>query len=204
LGVLTTVASQAARWEAGLRHLAAYAAEYGNADVPARLRADDGFRLGQWVWYQRAERRRGRLSPEREARLEAAGIAWNGRHAHLLRLVEMLEARFAADGGTATAGLLGRDMCADGMDLAPTLRRAYRAGKIDDDLIRRAEAAGFRWTGREAWIARGEAEMAAWRAAGHDGPVSARVITPSGFRLGDWVRRQRRAAAEQRWDADGA
>jgi hypothetical protein len=46
----------------------------GQARVLRGYRDDDGFRLGEWGTRQRANRARDRLSSERRARLEAAGL----------------------------------------------------------------------------------------------------------------------------------
>ncbi|UOG23821.1 helicase associated domain-containing protein (plasmid) [Gordonia amicalis] len=63
-----------------MAHLHRYAAEHCSSSPP-RNATIDGFAIGQWVVNRRAEYRRGRLSPERIARLETGfpGWVWNVR-----------------------------------------------------------------------------------------------------------------------------
>jgi hypothetical protein len=74
-------------WEAQLARLAAYKAEHGDCNVPARWAEDP--RLGSWVVMQRHLKRRldrgepsGGMTAERAARLTALGVAWEGTKAH--------------------------------------------------------------------------------------------------------------------------
>lgn len=54
-----------------------YAREHGNVDVPRSYRSESGMRLGHWCSTRRHEHRKGRLSVERIAALEAVpGWRW--------------------------------------------------------------------------------------------------------------------------------
>ena len=61
----------------GLAQLAAYVAKNGHGRVPYNHATAEGFKLGRWVARRRAVRKMGRLSPEREAELTAAGMVWD-------------------------------------------------------------------------------------------------------------------------------
>jgi hypothetical protein len=65
------------RWEEGLRLLASFAAREGHANVPWE-QLEDGFPLGKWVGAKRAQHRRGSMTRQRAARLEAVpGWIWD-------------------------------------------------------------------------------------------------------------------------------
>jgi superfamily II DNA or RNA helicase len=66
-------------WEEGFSRLQRFTERVGDARVPTSYEGGDGYRLGTWVKEQRRMYRQGRLSAEREARLEALpGWTWGG------------------------------------------------------------------------------------------------------------------------------
>jgi superfamily II DNA or RNA helicase len=67
-------------WERGFAHLEAYSKAEGHCRVPQDHETSDGFGLGSWVSNQR--RKRSKLSPDHERRLEALpGWIWDTRTA---------------------------------------------------------------------------------------------------------------------------
>ena len=64
-----------ATWEAAFDLLLDYKTEHGHVNVPGKRRRE-GVALGTWVRTQRRENLLGRMSPERHAKLEAAGFRW--------------------------------------------------------------------------------------------------------------------------------
>lgn len=73
----------AAAWERGYAKLIRYAAEHGDAS-PTGAITIDGFRVGEWVQYQRAQYHRGRLASDRIEKLEAIP-QWQWRATHSVR-----------------------------------------------------------------------------------------------------------------------
>ncbi len=84
-----------AKWEQGFERLTQYLEHEGDARVP-RSHEENGFRLGQWVGVQRGLFGRGKLDPERAARLAAlpgwtwdpSQAKWDEGFARLLSFVE--------------------------------------------------------------------------------------------------------------------
>jgi hypothetical protein len=66
----------AAQFTRGLAALRAYVEDNGHGRVLRTHRTPDGFRLGEWVNSRRYERRKGKLTAESIARLDAAGMEW--------------------------------------------------------------------------------------------------------------------------------
>jgi hypothetical protein len=65
-----------AGWEEGFSYLKAYKEREGHCRVP-QSQKEHGFRLGQWVSVQRADK----PSEERQRRLEELGFVWDPREA---------------------------------------------------------------------------------------------------------------------------
>ncbi len=65
------------KWEEGFPHLEAFVKEHGHCRVPQAYKTADGFKLGTWVGNRRMDQRKGKLSPERRARLDALGFVWS-------------------------------------------------------------------------------------------------------------------------------
>ena len=64
-------------WEEGFKRLQRYVEEHKT--IPKQsYREPDGYRLGRWVTKQRSKGNRGKLTPERKARLESVeGWVWD-------------------------------------------------------------------------------------------------------------------------------
>ncbi len=66
-------------WRTGYEHAEAYFKANGDTNVPRKYICSDGYALGAWAAAQRRARKTGKLSPEREKRLDALGFAWDIR-----------------------------------------------------------------------------------------------------------------------------
>lgn len=64
-------------WRTGLAEARAYHAEHGDLDVRKGHLTPSGHRLGDWLNSRRLERRKGLLSADRIAALDALGIEWD-------------------------------------------------------------------------------------------------------------------------------
>tara|TARA_Y100000588_G_scaffold92866_1_gene100423 strand:- start:4506 stop:5633 length:1128 start_codon:yes stop_codon:yes gene_type:complete len=71
-------AIEEAQWKEGFEKLLKYVEEHGDALVPTKYKDLDGYRLGSWISRQRETYGRGKLAPERKARLESVeGWVWD-------------------------------------------------------------------------------------------------------------------------------
>lgn len=72
--------ARADKWEEGYQQTAEYADRHGTARVPFSYKTNDGYQLGSWVNTQRVNYAQGKLSPERQHRLESLrGWVWRTR-----------------------------------------------------------------------------------------------------------------------------
>ena len=74
---------RAENWKAGYDHLLEYQKEHGNVNVPRNyVCKKDGYRLGNWVMYQRqiqnGKKRKTSLSREQILAMKEIGFQWNG------------------------------------------------------------------------------------------------------------------------------
>ena len=75
--VYTRKYQQRAGWAEKFMLLQSYKAKHGNCLIPVRHVTTTGVKLGNWVRDQRTARRKNRIDPERERRLESEGFVWN-------------------------------------------------------------------------------------------------------------------------------
>ncbi len=65
-------------WQQGLAAARQYRAEHGDLGIPSGYVTSDGLALGSWIYNRRAEKRKGKLAPDRVAQLEALpGWTWD-------------------------------------------------------------------------------------------------------------------------------
>lgn len=128
-----------ARWEQMYQALADFKARKGHCSVP---RGDpEHARLAEWLGTQRGKQRRGTLFPDRLAKLETLGLAWDPHY-------ETWEDRFRE----LTAFKMQHGHCdvdcAEHRELVSWLgeqRRTKRRGKLSPDRLVRLEALGVVW-----------------------------------------------------------
>jgi superfamily II DNA or RNA helicase len=207
------------RWSEAFDHLTAFAIEHGNATVPQGFVTADGFHLGSWVSIQRVLHRRGSLSNEKVALLEAEpGWTWRPHESRWQQGFGRLRA-YVDESGSADVPQDFVD--AEGFALGRWVtkqRSAQARGRLE--LGRRellAAMPGWRWSILdEAWTD-GFTRLRRY-VDQHGNPlVPTAFVDDDGFRLGAWVHNQvtwktqgrmgtdRQAALEglPGWDWDG-
>jgi len=134
------------KWEEGFRHLEDFITREGSAAVAVPYVEDDGFRLGQWTAVQRYQHAHGKLSVERVRRLESQpGWAWDMVAARQQDAMTCLRA-FVAREGHARVPVAHVEGAFPLGSWAMDRRRAYRSGKLDDQVAQElGSLPGRRW-----------------------------------------------------------
>lgn len=184
-------AVSAERFAVGLAELRSFVAAHGHARVPARYDAPSGYRLGQWCWWLRGRERTGKLPTYRLAILDALGFPWHPRDAGFERgLAEFTEARRVGPLPAITPS---------GFNLArwiKSMRGLGAAGELDPERTMALDATGFQWQEPDHEARRFTAGLAALDdlvAEGSGAWVPSQVVTAAGFRIGCWLRDERKA-----------
>jgi superfamily II DNA or RNA helicase len=184
------------QWEYGFRHAEEYLSETGHARIPGDYRSPNGFRLGQWAGVQRLNNSKGKLSPDRKARLDGLpGWVWDRYSTQWERGYEHASAYGREVGNTVVPALYKSP---DGFPLGHWVRvqaRTYHAGNLSPERRERLEALpGWVWRQRESkW----DKCFRLFRAFVEDRGSTAvpRDHHEEGVGLLAWVKNQRRAFA---------
>ena len=65
------------KWNEGIESLKQYKAQHNSMMVPVSFKTSNGFLLGRWVSHARGNKKKGNLSKERIAQLDALGFIWD-------------------------------------------------------------------------------------------------------------------------------
>ena len=134
-------------WRQGIEGCRAYRATYGHLRVPLAFRSGDGFPLGQWLNYRRAigRSRRGQLTGEQIAELDALGMVWHAYAEDWQRGIEACRAYKNANGHLRVPKA---HVAADGFRLGGWLgnrRHARKTNRLSPDRIKELDALGMVW-----------------------------------------------------------
>lgn len=190
-------------WARGLEAAKRYRQEFGDLQVPAGYKDETGFALGNWLKNVKARQRDGALDADQTAALEALGVVWNATDAKWERFYAEAAAYFERHSNLAFPK---KYVTESGVRLGAWLenqRAAYLKGELSPDKIQRLEAIGMEWGGRNErqWQEAYAAAKCYYLSHG-DLNVPYDYATPEGFRLGQWVVRQRMACKGRFSDKD--
>ncbi|MFC8383572.1 Helicase associated domain protein [Nocardia sp. NPDC057272] len=191
------------QWEQNFLVLEAYSQENGHARVPKSF-VIDGHRLGQWVGIQRASFSKRTLARDRVQRLQALPLwswdpiadQWETSFARLTAYVqEHGHARVLKSYADQSGSNLG--------SWVGTQRSRYAKGAMDAEQQRRLEALpGWCWNQLDVQWEAGHAQLAAFVEHHGHARVPVSYVDPTGHRLGQWCKVQRRAKTNGGLDAD--
>ena len=179
-------------WQRGLESAQKYHDAHGNLMVPGKYTDPEGYPLGQWIIKTRQQRLNDRLKDERIAQLDEIGMVWSVFDVKWEKAFALAVAYYEQNGNlnmsrsyvTATGEKLG---C-----WVANQQWAYQKGKLSDDQIMRLERIGMYWGNRNdrQWN-EGYQEAKRYFDAHGDLKVPGDYVSPNGYNLGNWVKRQR-------------
>ena len=181
-------------WQRGLESAQKYYEAHGSLMVPGKYTDPEGYPLGQWVIKTRQQRLNDRLKDERIAQLDEIGMVWSVFDVKWEKAYALAAAYYEQNGDlnmprsyvTATGEKLG---C-----WVANQQWAYQKEKLSDDQIMRLERIGMYWGNRNdrQWN-EGYQEAKRYFEAHGDLKVPVDYVSPGGYALGKWVKRQRYA-----------
>ncbi|CAJ1400036.1 unnamed protein product [Effrenium voratum] len=184
-------------FETGYQELLAFLGQDGHVTMPRHIVTANNFRLGQWVWRQRQQRRAGKLSQGQIQRLDSLAFVWHlPEHKWQLGFEELVaytreHGNTQVPAGYKTAGGFGLRRWVN------VQRWAKSAGKLSEERAQRLNSLDFVWgkstvSLTQRWE-RGFEELVAYTQEHGHAQVPAGYKTAGGFGLGRWVSTQRRA-----------
>ncbi len=133
----------------------------------------NGLAIQSWVRNQRYAQRKGLLSAERFAALDALGMNWNGRNTWWVRWVEQLETFYQNNGHLR---IPSKGELAQLSVRVSLFRQLIIRGKASDDLVVRLRAINFPETKEEASWQYAIAGLRKWKEANPVVPISPRAL----------------------------
>jgi superfamily II DNA or RNA helicase len=182
----TLVAETTESWMFWYGLLQAFVKEHGHCRVRADYVTADGYRLGGWVSDQR--KRRGTISEERKARLNALSFVWEPLGNQWEEGFQNLQA-FVKEHGHCSVPL--RYKSADGYGLGEWVSTQRRQERIPEERKQRLDALGFVWDALEDQWQTGFEHLEAFAKEHGHFNVPKKHTTADGYRLGLWVVVQR-------------
>ena len=183
-----------AAWEHGLEEARKFREQFGNLQVPAKYKTKNDYPLGKWINNARKRRNDGKLTEERIRQLDQLGMTWSVFDAKWEQGYA-LAMSYAAEHGNLNVPV--NYTTEEGEKLGAWIlnqRAAYTKEMLSQDQIGRLEEIGIYWGNRNdrQWNEVYQAAKRYFEANGNlDVPVA--YVSPEGYALGKWVRRQQYA-----------
>jgi len=187
-------------WMECLAALREYAKREGNTFVPRTYFTKYGYNLGTWVTSRRRDFKLGKLSFEKQKLLEQIhGWVWDTVEDAWQEGLRHLQEYIKQEGTTV---LPAKYITEDGYKLESWVvrqRAEYRRGKLPPERKKAFDQVpGWTWDTNESIWQKGFAHLRDYIKAKGDALVPATYKTENGFRLGQWVRVNRKAIQERR------
>ncbi|MCD8109559.1 MAG: helicase associated domain-containing protein, partial [Clostridiales bacterium] len=194
------------QWDKYFEQVKQYYQLHGNLSIPKTYEVD-GLKLGNWLSHQKSAYRAGRLSERRSGKLREIGIhkeigSWEYKVVLVRKYLQEHK-----------IGYIPQDVVVEGVWLGKWLavqRKALEAGKLKPEQVKLLTGIPMRTKNEELWEKAYEQACAYYKTYG-DLNISRGYVTDTGYRLGNWVSRQRQLRREghlsdeqvQRLDAIG-
>ena len=177
------------QWEQGFDELHAYKKDNGHCAVPTKYQTSNGFKLGQWVYVQRREKRK--VTDDRVHRLDNLGFIWNAFNERWESGFRELKAYKNSHGNCFVKR---RYKSPTGFSLGSwcgTQRQEKEKERLDKGQIKRLDDVGFIWEPKAEKWERGFAELVVYKRDNNHCLVPSSYKTSKGVALGSWVLWQR-------------
>jgi hypothetical protein len=191
-------------WEKRYDEARQYYLKYGSLNLPTEAipsgsAGEQADRLSRWLTVQRKKRREGKLTAEQIRLLDELGMAWSFEDAWEVGYEHAKQ--HAARYGSCNAP--GKYIAPDGYGLGTWIanqRNSYnnptRWHELTDKQIKALEELGMVWSPNEEAWKRGYRHALSYYEKHGDVVIPATYVTPDGYKLGEWVRSQRRQSAK--------
>jgi hypothetical protein len=175
------------QWEEGFQHLQAFVNEQGDCRVPFTHLSADGYRLGAWV--NKLRQKQNGMPAERKARLDALGFIWDP---HLAQWDEGFKQLQTYVSEHEHCRVPYGHVTADGYRLGQWVQMRRRQDSTSAERKARLDALGFVWDVLADQWEEGFQHLQAFVNEQGDCRVPATHVAADGYRLGQWVKVQRR------------
>ena len=184
--------------DSAFKHLQEYKLQHGHVLVPRTYQTPDGFKLGNWVNMQRVAKSKGRLSREQIVKLDEYGFVWDAIQFARDSAFKHLQEYKSLHGHVLVPATY---QTPDGFKLGSWVRKqrvAKSKERLSREQIARLDEYGFVWDAIQ--FARDSAfkHLQEYKLQHGHVLVPATYQTPDGFKLGNWVSKQRVAKSKGR------
>jgi superfamily II DNA or RNA helicase len=178
------------RWEEGFKFLEQYVEDNNDAFVPKRHETSEGYKLGIWISTQRSSKEQ--LTEDRKARLEALnGWVWDVEGFKWEEGFKFLE-QYVEDNGDAMVP--SNCVTSEDFNLGQWVnsQRGSKEQMTEDRKVRLEALNGWAWSAFGFKWERGFKILKQYVEDEGDALVPGKYVTSMGYKLGNWVARQRR------------
>ncbi len=177
-------------WEKNYYTMVEFNRKNGHSEVPADYVAENGVRLGDWLFRLRKQKERGKLTDEQVRRLESLGVTWSGRFARLWEEGFAEAKKYYQKFGTLPSSR--SYTTAKGFRLGDWLsnqRERFQTGKLETERKERLDGIGMVWEREDSWSVRFRLAKEYFEQCGDlKIPANYRV---DGIWLNKWINEQR-------------
>lgn len=181
-----------ALWQEGYRNALEYSKTHGNLYVPAAFVNDNGCKLGIWLNNQRAKYKSGKLSREHTEILENIGMTWNLQEARWYEGYSYAQAYFKQHKNlNVTQDYVTEDGFCLGNWLS-TQRKNYKRHKLSNEKAKLLESLHMVWNPLDDIWENGFSHAVRYAEIADINAVKPSYCSPDGYKLGEWLRGQKR------------
>ena len=175
------------QWDKAFQYLKEYQSEEGHCRVPALLKTNNNYRLGNWVTFQRVNKNS--LSPLQIEKLQSIGFSWDPHGEKWEEGFEKLRNFYALEGHCRVLASHKED----GYKLGSwVIKQRGNKADLSPDRLEKLDDLGFVWdTKTEAWE-EGFSKLQAFKDREGHCKVTQKH-KEDGFSLGGWVNSQRQS-----------